>query len=255
MQNNAYSAPDSTGGSIHFFPLVNKNGQVIGSTANDFDTVSHETGHNISNILRPQHDLNRPQTGALDESLGDFIALSSALSLQPTRKKFLKETKGNLRRSSFLSETAESISQATGLGSHGIRNALNDFTLEESACEVHDLSRVFTGALYDILVGAFEEGCPRTWFSYSTDQMKWEQQITRVNNDLRSLVLAAHCFVPYDNPTFADFGKTIYSLADNNENYGYLTHFVSAAFENREINIFLPHNNLSVFYYNGRDQN
>jgi len=254
MQNNAYFKSDSTGGSIHLFPLVKKDGQFIGSTANDFDTVSHETTHNISNILRPNHDLTRPQTGALDESLGDFIALSSALSLKPTRKQFLKETKGNLRRSSFLSETAESISQATGLGPHGIRNALNDFTLDGSACEVHDLSRVFTGALYDIFVDAFEEGCPRTWFSYSTDEMKWEQQITRVNNDLRSLVLATHCLVPYDNPTFADFGYTLYSLAGNTAVYEYLAPFTLTAFENRGINISTPHNDFSICDKKAREQ-
>lgn len=245
-QNNAFFSPDNRGGSIHFCPLVNKRKQEIGSTANDFETVSHETGHNISYLLRPNRDLSRPQTGAMDESFGDFIAFSTALNIDSIRREFLKETKGNLRRSSFLTETAESLSQAIGLGSHGIRNAFNDFTLDGVACEVHDLSRVFTGALYDIFVEAFEKECPQTWFSCTADERNWKYQIKRINADLRSLVLTAHCLVPYRNPTFGDMGKTMYKIAENSTTYDYLAPIVSVAFENRGIDINIPHNDLSV---------
>ena len=244
-QNNAYFSPDNTGGSIHLFPLVNQRKQAIGSTANDYEIVSHETGHNISDILRPHHNLMRPQTGAIDESFGDYIAFSTALSIDNIRKQFLKDTKGNLRRSSFLSETAESLSQATGLGIHGIRNAVNNFTLDGAACEVHDLSRVFTGTLYDIFVGAFEEGSPRPWL-FSRDELKDDEQINEVNGDLRALVLGAHCMVPYNNPTFADYGHTMYSLAENTSKYNYLSKFIPSSFENRGIDIFMGHNNFSI---------
>lgn len=244
-QNNAYFSPDDNGGSIHFFSLVNHKNQIIGSTGNDYEIGSHETGHNISDILRPNHDLMRPQTGAIDESFGDYIAFSTALSVDSIRKQFLKDTQGNLRRSSFLSETAESLSQATGYGVHGIRNAVNDFTLDGSACEVHDLSRVFTGALYDIFVGAFEEASPRPWIFFR-DELKDDEQINQVNKDLRALVLGAHCMVPYSNPTFADYGHTMYSLAENNPHYTYLSKFIPGAFENRGIDVFEKHNNFSA---------
>lgn len=244
-RNNAYFSPDNAGGSIHCFPLVNRRDQIIGNTGNDYEIVSHETGHNISHILRPDHDLMRPQTGAIDESFGDYIAFSTALSIGSIRKRFLQDTKGNLRRSSFLSETAESLSHATGFGAHGIRNAVNNLTLDNSDCEVHDLSRVFTGALYDIFVEAFEEASPRPWF-WSRDELKDDEQMAQVNKDLQALVLGAHCMVPYTNPTFADYGHTMFSLAESSPNYTYLSKFIPGSFEDRGINIFRKHNDFSV---------
>lgn len=244
-RNNAYFSPDTAGGSIHCFPLVNRRDQIIGSTGNDYEIVSHETGHNISHILMPDHDLMRPQTGAIDESFGDYIAFSTALSIKGIRKRFLQDTKGNLRRSSFLSETAESLSHATGFGAHGIRNAVNNLTLYDSDCEVHDLSRVFTGALYDIFVGAFEEASPRPWF-WSRDELKDDEQMAQVNKDLQALVLGAHCMVRYANPTFADYGYTMHSLAENSPKYTYLSKFIPGSFENRGINIFQKHNDFST---------
>ncbi len=250
--NNAYFSPDTSGGSIHFFPLkMEQNGKrvTIGWTSNDFETASHETGHNISHILRPNNDFSRPQTGAIDESFGDFIALSAALSLKPIRERFLQDTGRNLRKTSFLSEMSESLSKATGLGVHGIRNALNDLTLGDVRHEVHDLSRVLTGTLYDTLVIAFEEECPSTWFggllSCSSDQ-KDSGILAQMNKDLRQLVLKTHASVRYNNPSFADYGYTMHQITTQDPNFSYLEQPILAAFEERGIDISIPHHSISI---------
>ena len=94
-------------------------------------------------------------------------------------------------------------------------------------------------------MGAFEEGSPRPWL-FSRDELKDDEQINEVNGDLRALVLGAHCMVPYNNPTFADYGHTMYSLAENTSKYNYLSKFIPSSFENRGIDIFMGHNNFSI---------
>lgn len=251
-RNNAEFRRD---GSIHFYPLVTRTGQIIGNTASDFDTASHETGHNISYVLRPDRDLTRPQTAAIEEGLGDFIALTTALSLNDVSTQFLRDTAGDLRRSSFLSEMAESLSTVTGAGTHGIRNAVNTFTLRDSPCEAHALSRVFTGALYDILANVFEDNISHFWaFFFGANEDSRKANLSKFTADIRGLVLSAHCYVPYANPSFSDFGKAMLELAENNHYYSYLVSYISAAFENRGIDLNAVHTNDSMCDRNATHQ-
>ncbi|TYK43212.1 hypothetical protein [Actinomadura decatromicini] len=130
-------------------------------TCRSLDIVSHETGHAILDGLKPGwlSAGNPPQTGGLHESFGDLTAIFLTLAQPDQAEAFVALTKANLHDKSFLPALAEEFGRALGM-STGLRNADNDLTLSQVSNEVHAISQVFTGAVYDVLadVYAFELG-------------------------------------------------------------------------------------------------
>lgn len=125
-------------------------------TCRSFDVVAHETGHAVLDGLKPNWIMfgNPPQTGALHESFGDLTAIFLTLSQFDQVEAIIAQTKGNLHDKTFLSDLAEQFGSALGRP-NGLRNADNDLTLSQVGNEVHDLSQVFTGAIYDIAADIF----------------------------------------------------------------------------------------------------
>jgi hypothetical protein len=125
-------------------------------TCRSFDIVSHETGHAVLDGLKPQWLLagQPPQTGALHESFGDLTAIFLTLSQLDQVEAIIAQTKANLHDKTFLADLAEQFGLALGRP-NGLRNADNNLKLSEVSNEVHDLSQVFTGAVYDILADVF----------------------------------------------------------------------------------------------------
>jgi hypothetical protein len=125
-------------------------------TCRSLDIVAHETGHAVLDGLKPNWILasNPPQTGALHESFGDLTAIFLALSQLDQVEAVIAQTKANLHNKTFLADLAEEFGLALGLP-FGLRNADNDLTLSQVGNEVHALSQVFTGAIYDILADMF----------------------------------------------------------------------------------------------------
>lgn len=125
-------------------------------TCRSLDIVAHETGHAILDGLKPNWILNNnpPQTGALHESFGDLTAIFLALSQFDQVEAVIAQTKANLHNKTFLADLAEEFGLALGLP-FGLRNADNDLKLSQVGNEVHALSQVFTGAIYDILADIF----------------------------------------------------------------------------------------------------
>ena len=117
-----------------------------------FDIVSHETGHAVLDGLKPQwlNADNPPQTGGLHEAFGDLTAIFLALSQLDQCDAVVAQTKARLHDKTFLADIAEQFGLALG-NTNGLRNADNDLTLSQAGTEVHAISQVFTGALYDIL--------------------------------------------------------------------------------------------------------
>ena len=106
--------------------------------------------------LRPNWILanSPPQTGGLHESFGDITAIFLALSEMDQVEAAIALTKANLHDKTFLSDLAEDFGLALA-GLNGLRNADNDLKLSEAGKEVHAISQVFTGAIYDILADIF----------------------------------------------------------------------------------------------------
>ncbi|MFL5310308.1 MAG: hypothetical protein ACJ79H_07655 [Myxococcales bacterium] len=125
-------------------------------TCRSLDIVSHETGHAILDGLKPNWLAigNPPQTGALHESFGDLTAIFLALSQFDQIEALIAQTKANLHDKSFLSDLAEQFGLALGRP-NGLRNADNDLKLSQVTNEVHDLSQIFTGGIYDVLADIF----------------------------------------------------------------------------------------------------
>jgi hypothetical protein len=125
-------------------------------TCRSFDIVAHETGHAVLDGLKP-HWLQAnhpPQTGALHESFGDLTAIFLALSQLDQCEAVVAQTKARLHDKTFLADIAEQFGLALG-STTGLRNADNDLTLSQAGTEVHAISQVFTGAVYDILADVF----------------------------------------------------------------------------------------------------
>ncbi|GAA3592255.1 hypothetical protein GCM10022419_088890 [Nonomuraea rosea] len=125
-------------------------------TCRSLDIVSHETGHAILDGLKPGWlgAENPPQTGGLHEAFGDLTAIFVTLAQPDQAEALVALTKANLHAKSFLSSLAEQFGQGLGLP-FGLRNADNDLKLSEVSNEVHAISQVFTGGVYDVLADIY----------------------------------------------------------------------------------------------------
>lgn len=125
-------------------------------TCRSLDIVAHETGHAVLDGLKPSWlgIGNPPQTGALHESFGDLTAIFLALSQLDQVEAIIAQTKANLHAKNFLADLAEQFGLALGRP-NGLRNADNDLKLSQVGSEVHELSQVFTGGIYDVLADIF----------------------------------------------------------------------------------------------------
>jgi hypothetical protein len=125
-------------------------------TCRSLDIVAHETGHAVLDGLKPGWLAagNPPQTGGLHESFGDLTAIFLALSQLDQAEAVIAQTKADLHDKTFLSDLAEQFGAALGRP-NGLRNADNNLRLSEAGTEVHAISQVFTGAIYDILADVF----------------------------------------------------------------------------------------------------
>ena len=125
-------------------------------TCRSLDIVSHETAHAILDGIKPrwlQADAP-PQTGGLHESFGDLTAVFLALAQFDQCEAIVAQTKANLHDKSFLADVAEQFGLALGYR-NGLRNADNDLRLSQAGAQVHAISQVFTGAMYDVLADVF----------------------------------------------------------------------------------------------------
>ena len=125
-------------------------------TCRSFDIVAHQTGHAILDGLKPgwMGTNNPPQTGGLHESFGDLAAVFLALSQLDQAEALIAVTKADLHAKNFLAALAEQFGAVLGR-STGLRSADNDLKLSQVSNEVHAISLVFTGAIYDILADIF----------------------------------------------------------------------------------------------------
>jgi hypothetical protein len=167
-------------------------------TCRSLDIVSHETGHAILDGLKPGWLLssNPPQTGGLHESFGDLTAIFLTLSQLDQVEAIIAYTKANLHNKNFLADLAEQFGLALGR-SNGLRNADNDLKLSEVGTEVHAISQVFTGGIYDVLADIFA-------FERKPAEKDDASVLYEVGQYMLSLLLRAIIAAPDTAATFAD---------------------------------------------------
>lgn len=169
-------------------------------TNRSFDIVAHETGHAILDGLRPGYWSSwNSQTGGLHESFGDLTSIFTMLAQLDQCEAIIAESKADLHAKSFFPAVAEQFGEALGRDT-GLRNADNDLKLSDVSTEVHGLSQVFTGAIYDILADIFD------------DYVKLEAQdpaetLFRVGKHVLSLVLISLVRGPEQNATYSDIAQ------------------------------------------------
>jgi len=117
----------------------------------NFDAVAHEVGHLVVfgvmglPVRDPPHEYF-----AYHEAVADFIGLISLLHFDTALDLLLRRTRGNLLIANELDRFAElSDEKQVRLFSHSLR-------MGDVSSEVHDLSKPFAGALFDILIELYQ---------------------------------------------------------------------------------------------------
>jgi hypothetical protein len=140
------------------------------------DVVSHETGHAILDGMHPglMGLFSSTEAQAFHESFGDVSAMLTALQDQAVVDKLAAQTNGDMHADNFVAHLAEELSKGIndtifdGQKPEGwtIRNANNALHYEDPkhlprnppdetklGKEAHNFSRLFTGAVWDIMAG------------------------------------------------------------------------------------------------------
>ncbi|MFC6884370.1 MULTISPECIES: hypothetical protein [Actinomadura] len=200
-------------------------------TCRSLDIVAHEMGHAILDGLKPgwlSAD-NPPQTGGLHEAFGDLTAIFVALGQPDQAEALVALTKANLHDRSFLPALAEEFGRALGLPT-GLRDADNDLKLSEVGNEVHAISQVFTGALYDILADVY---------AFELDRQRRTKDPTavliEVANGLCKLLFDAIVASPATGAAYADVANQMLQLSASRGDPAVYRTFIRNRFAVREV--------------------
>jgi hypothetical protein len=168
---NAYYDRDGRG--LYFFHDVDPVTQKTVYSGRSGEVTAHEAFHAILDAERPQYLRSFvPDVGAFHESMGDIGALSLSLQNPQVLDEVLRQTGGDLSKQNCAAALGEELGLALShekgtdiTGGAWTRNALNSFQWSEPtqlpahagpgslSREVHSLSRLWTGAAYDVLTG------------------------------------------------------------------------------------------------------
>ena len=226
--SNMQTAFYSRTGRLLAFGFFPKAGATI-FTCRSLDIVAHETGHAVLDGLKPNWLLsgNPPQTGALHEAFGDLTAIFFTLSQLDQVEAVIAQTKANLHNKTFLADLAEEFGLALGQPM-GLRNADNDLKLGQVGNEVHALSQVFTGAMYDIVADIF---------AFERRPLMRDDAVTlhSVGQYVMSLLIRAIQAAPASAATFADIANQMLLIANADGKPVEYRNFIRNRFVIREV--------------------
>lgn len=198
-------------------------------TCRSFDIVSHETAHAVLDGIKPrwlQADAP-PQTGGLHEAFGDLTAIFLALSQLDQCEAVIAQTKADLHDKSFLTDIAEQFGLALG-NSTGLRNADNDIRLSEAGAQVHAISQVFTGGVYDVLADLF---------THERDPEREDDAavLHRVAGYLSGVLMRALIAAPDEAATYADVVNAMLQLVISDGKPAAYADAIRLQFNRREV--------------------
>jgi len=160
---------------LAFFYAQNKQTKEWFFTSASPDIVCHELGHALLDSWRPDlWDAASLEIWAFHEAFGDIVAMLSLMQYPEVIEQILQQTGGDLRKHNVASDIAENFSKilaANGYESADgyLRSGINSYVYKdpqflpntgkegELTKEPHSLSRVFFGAIYDVLVMMYED--------------------------------------------------------------------------------------------------
>lgn len=170
-------------------------------TCRSFDLIAHELGHAILDAIQPEYYEKDRQTGALAESFADLAAIFTPLAQMDQVETMIAESKADLRQRSFLTTIAEQYGRALKQR-QGLRTALNMYRADQTFDDIHELSQVFTGAVYDVLVETFEN-------EKDFDRFDPAETLFRAARHVLDLVISAFLAGPAQNAQFRDIAELI----------------------------------------------
>lgn len=220
-----------TGKSLSFLSFTPSGQTAQVFTCRSLDIVAHETGHSVLDGLKPGWLAagNPPQTGGLHESWGDLTAIFLALSEPDQAESFVALTKANLHAKSFLSALAEQFGMALGMP-FGLRNADNDLKLSQVGNEVHAISQVFTGGVYDVLADIFAFEYQRRTKTESATAV-----LIDVARRLCKLLFDAVVAAPATKATYADVVNKMLQISNSQGDPAIYRTFLRNRFTLREV--------------------
>ena len=207
---NAYYSRSERALKFYFFDDATSGERIY--TCHSADVVAHETGHAILDAICPNYwpsTSTFPQTGALHESFGDITALLYALSQLDVCEAIIAESKANLHdKKSFFPRISEQFGWARYGENFWLRHADNDLTLSDIAGnEVHKLSNVFTGAIYDILCSVFDK-------NYQPNKEAPAETLFKTGEYMRGLIIDSFKANLQVNATFQQLANSLLSKAE-----------------------------------------
>ncbi|MDF1576447.1 MAG: hypothetical protein P1P86_14765 [Bacteroidales bacterium] len=211
LDANAYYSRNEKALRFYYFHPSGDTSNPLIYSCRSFDIVAHEVGHAALDSLKPEYLSSswHPQTGGLHESFADLLAIFTMLAQMDVCEAIIVESKADLHSKSFFPALAEQFGLAFGQPM-GLRNADNDLKMSDVTTEVHDISRVFTGAIYDILADFFE-------LSQDPGLFDQAESLFRVGKYLTSLVIASIWQGPDANATYADIANKMLEQEEDSE--------------------------------------
>ncbi len=160
---NAYY--DRSTGGLHFFYFEGVTTGKPVYTCLSHDIVAHELGHAVLDGLKPYYnEVTSAQTAGFHEYFGDAIALTAALNHRRIAVQVAGVGTGDLSTNNMISNIAAEFGHGLeteygSLADSYLRNANNSWTMSDLAGEQeeHELSKVPTGAYYDLLREVYEQ--------------------------------------------------------------------------------------------------
>jgi len=123
-------------------------------SATSWEMAGHECGHAIHHPLKPNADQANVGFNTWGESFGDQTEMWASLRNPDRVIKLLAGTNGNLNQSNSLTCMGEAWGGLIPT-EPCIRNAFNDSKISDTTDEIHDRSKVLTGAAYRLFLTVF----------------------------------------------------------------------------------------------------
>lgn len=227
---NAYYSRNEKALKFFFFtPITSPGSTDKVFTCRSLDIVAHEAGHAILDGLKPGwfSSFSPTQTGGLHEAFGDLTSIFLILSQLDLVEYIIAETKSDLHQKTILSALAEQFGISLGRPP-ALRNADNNLKLSEvDTSQVHAISVVFTGGVYDILADVFAAN--RDPRNRSDAEVLYESGQYIAGLTIRAIINA-----PETNATYADVVNQMINLATSDGHTDYVD-FIKKHFEFREV--------------------
>jgi hypothetical protein len=227
VDTNAYYTRE--GQCLNFGWVIDEKNGVKHDVCTAEGVVAHESGHAALDALCPGFlSSYLPQTGAIHEAFGDITSIFILLNDLQTCKKVVNDSEGDLKKPGlFLPDLANQFGESIGLHG-GLRNANNNIKLKDAGTEVHALSQVFTGAIYDILSLQYTANYKKDTSHDSAEILK------KTSNDLVVLLIKSLLSSPKSNAGFADVANNMIKFSENNQE---LQNTISKSFSDRGVDL------------------